>query len=346
MICDACDVGLGSWIGQGANDDIWLSCFHSQKFNPAQLRCLTFQKEWLAIIKTLYFFEDQLRGHQFVIMTDHKPLLPIVQRTPGTGKLRSWWDFLMSFNCTREHTAGKDNYITDALPRMNIYVGISTTKDHLIPHGVDSTTIRSLQEITSNHINLFDHSTTSSPTSNHPCHNMPSCRPINFNRVKCDFNKCIWRAEIRGHHHSCPYPGEEDMEVTSKNDYKVIKKQCKKGSSNEYHLSPVPKELFVNYQVPSANINLTNVYNKLRIVLYQNPLPIGFTTSSPVTMGNESIYHLMALLEGTKKPILTGNSRKPLYNEELAAIVRNATKKVDSQLATIRTNFQWHCYQY
>ena len=34
LICDASDVRLGSWIGQGTLDIIRPSCYHSQKFNP------------------------------------------------------------------------------------------------------------------------------------------------------------------------------------------------------------------------------------------------------------------------------------------------------------------------
>ena len=73
---------------------------------------------------------------------------------------------------------------------MQKYPGVSTTEDDRIPHSIDSATIRPLQEITSNHINLSDYSTTFSPTSNHPYHNIPSCRAINFTHVDCNFNKC------------------------------------------------------------------------------------------------------------------------------------------------------------
>ena len=208
LICDASNVGLGSWIGQGTLDAIRQSCFHSRKFNRAQLRYPTFQKELLAIINSLHFFEAQLRGHQFVILTDHKPLLTFMQRRPDSQKLRRWQDFLMTFDCTIEHTAGKDNHIADALSRMYKYASVSRTGDDLIPHIVDSTTIRPLQEIISNYINLSDHATTSSPTSNHPYHNMPPHGAINFTDVGCDFNKYRGRAEIAGHHHSFPYLDE------------------------------------------------------------------------------------------------------------------------------------------
>ena len=123
-----------------------------------------------------------------------------------------------------EHNARKDNHIAGAQSRMHKYPAVFTTEDELIPYSVNSTTIRPLQEITSNHINLSDSSTTSSPTSNYASYNMPSCGAINFNHVDCDFNKCRGRAEIAGHYHSCPNLDEEDMEVTSKNAYELIKK--------------------------------------------------------------------------------------------------------------------------
>ena len=128
----------------------------------------------------------------------------------------------MIFDCTVEHTAGKDNHIADSLSRMHKYSGVSTTEDDLIPHCVDSTTIRPLPEITSNYINLSDHSTTSSPTSNHPYYNMPYRGAINFNQVDCDFNKYRGRADTAGHHYNCPYLDQENIEITSEDDYKVI----------------------------------------------------------------------------------------------------------------------------
>ena len=187
LICDASDVGLGSWIGQGTLDAIRPSCFHSLKLNPGQLRYPIFLKAMLAIIDSLHFFEAQLRGYQFVILTDHKLLLTFMQRTQNSKKVKRWQDYLMTFDGTIEYTAGKDNHIADALSRMHKYPSISATEDDLIPQSIDSTTIKPLQEITSNHINLSDHSTTSSPTLNYPYHILQSCGAINFTHVDCDF---------------------------------------------------------------------------------------------------------------------------------------------------------------
>ena len=136
------------------------------------------------------------------------------------------------------------------------------------------------------------------------------------------------------------------MDISSEDDYKVIKKEDKQVSSDEEPLCPILEELFEKYNAASTNVNLIDGYNNWQIVPSQNPIPFHFTTSSPVTIRNESLDHCMRLLEGNVIPILIPNSKKPLSNEELAAIVRNATKNVDFQLDTIHTNFQQHRRQH
>ena len=117
LICDASDIGLDSWLGQGTLDRIQPARFHSRKFNPAQLNFLTLQQELLAIIDSLKFFEAQLRATKFTILTDYKPLETFMDRTQPTQKLRRWQDFLGSFDQTIVHTAGEENYNADALSR-------------------------------------------------------------------------------------------------------------------------------------------------------------------------------------------------------------------------------------
>ena len=189
-----------------------------------------------------------------------------MQGTPHSQKLRRWQDLCMTFNCTIVHTAGKDNHIADTLSRIHKYTSVSIIEDDLIPHHVDSATIRALQEITSNHINLSDHSTASSPTSDHPYLNMPTAGAINFTHVYCDFNKCRGRAETARHHHSCLYLDNKQMELNIKGDYKVIEKEDKEVYSDEEPLSPMAGKRFENYQAPTTNANPTDGYNNLRMV--------------------------------------------------------------------------------
>ena len=61
LVYDASHIGQGSWIGQGEVESIRHCRFHSRKFSPGQLKYLIYQKELLAIIDSLQFFEAQLR---------------------------------------------------------------------------------------------------------------------------------------------------------------------------------------------------------------------------------------------------------------------------------------------
>ena len=79
LVCDASDVGLGSWIGQGERWSIRPCRFYSPKFSPVQLMYPTYQKELLAIVDSLKFFEVQLWDHKFTVLKDHLPLLSFLQ---------------------------------------------------------------------------------------------------------------------------------------------------------------------------------------------------------------------------------------------------------------------------
>ena len=245
----------------------------------------------------------------------------------------------MMCDCTIEHTARKDNDITDAGSRIHKYASVSTIEDDLILHSVDSTTIRTSQEITSNHIKLSDHSITFSLMSKHPYYNMPPCGAVNFTDIDCELNTYRDRAETAAHNHSCTYLDQEDVELTSEDDSEVIEKKYKAVSSDEEPLSPIPEELVIKYKAPSTNAKLTDAYHNLHVVLYQTPLPFRFTTSSSIAMRNESLDYLVRLLEETEKPILTPDGNKLLSNEKLAAIIRNATKNDYTKLDIIYAIF-------
>ena len=125
-----------------------------------------------------------------------------------------------------------------------------------------------------------------------------------------------------------------------------MENEDKEVSSDKELLSAILEELFEKYKARSTDINLTDVYNNLQIVLSEHTLPFCFTTSSSITMRNELLDSLIRLLEGMEIPILTPNSHRPFSNKDLAVIVRNATKNVDSQLDTIHANFQQHCREH
>ena len=158
LMCDASNIALDSWLGQGTLDRIRPARFYSRKFNPTQFSYHTLQKEILAIIDSLKFFEPHLRGTKFTILTDHKPLETFMDRTQPTQKLRRWQQLVLSFDQIIGHTAGKENFITDAISKMYIRIGISTQEQNCILDSIDNTTLQRIptqptpsNKITCNH---------------------------------------------------------------------------------------------------------------------------------------------------------------------------------------------------
>jgi len=87
LVCDASDIELGSWMGPGELGSIRPCRLHSRKFSPTQLKYSTYQKELLAIVDSLKFFEAQLRDHKFTVLTDHQPVLSFLLRPQNCQKL-------------------------------------------------------------------------------------------------------------------------------------------------------------------------------------------------------------------------------------------------------------------
>jgi len=87
LVCNASNIGLGSWIGQGELGSIRHCRFHCGKFSPAKVKYPTYQKELLAIVDSLKFFEAQLRDHNFTVLTDHQPLVSFLLPWQTSQKL-------------------------------------------------------------------------------------------------------------------------------------------------------------------------------------------------------------------------------------------------------------------
>src|SRR5258705_13385189 len=76
LVIDASASGIGTWIGQGPTlCDIRPAGFYSRKFNAAQSRYNTTDKELFTIKAGLQHFQPQLLGMKFTNLTDYKAAL-------------------------------------------------------------------------------------------------------------------------------------------------------------------------------------------------------------------------------------------------------------------------------
>jgi len=134
LISDASDTGVGAWVGQGAiADRARLAVLHSRKFSTAQMNYGTTDKEALMIVDTLTAFYHLLTGNEFMIVTDHQPLMYLkISRTPTKKQVKSR-GYIGQFRTKIIYRPGQWTYLADALSLLY-------TEDKNYPHTVQDPT--------------------------------------------------------------------------------------------------------------------------------------------------------------------------------------------------------------
>lgn len=123
---DASDKAVGAVVHQLVEGRLQPLGFFSKKLNPAQSRYGTYDRELLAIYLSIQHFQHILEGRQFVVYTDHKPLIyAFSQKLEKTPPRRGrHLDFISQFTTDIRHVCGKDNEIADLLSRINAVVEV------------------------------------------------------------------------------------------------------------------------------------------------------------------------------------------------------------------------------
>ena len=117
---DASDVGAGSVLIQA--DDAGLEhpvCYMSKKLNKHQTKYSTIEKETLALVLSLQFFDVYVSSNRYpvVVRTDHNPLTFLTKMKNKNSRLMRWSLLLQEYDLKIEHIRGKDNVIADTLSR-------------------------------------------------------------------------------------------------------------------------------------------------------------------------------------------------------------------------------------
>lgn len=120
LTTDSSDYQIGSYLSQGEIPHDKPIQYFSKILNPAQTRYSTIEKELLAIILSVEYFRHYLTGREFIIVTDHRPLMFLFNAKDCNARLHRWKYTLMGFQFKIEHKKGKTNVVADALSRLTI----------------------------------------------------------------------------------------------------------------------------------------------------------------------------------------------------------------------------------
>lgn len=98
--------------------------FFSRKFTPTQKNYSTLDRELTAVFESIKYFRYFLEGHEFRIVTNHKPLILLFKQKSekSSPRQQQQLSFISQFSTTIEHLSGADNIIADALSRVEAVI--------------------------------------------------------------------------------------------------------------------------------------------------------------------------------------------------------------------------------
>jgi cleavage and polyadenylation specificity factor subunit 1 len=93
--------------------------FYSKKLEAAQMKYSAFDRELLACYLGIRHFRHLLEGRDFIVYTDHKPLVGALHRTsdPWTSRQCRQLSYVAEYTSDIRHISGKNNVVADTLSR-------------------------------------------------------------------------------------------------------------------------------------------------------------------------------------------------------------------------------------
>ena len=110
---DASSRGIGTVLLQYYSDCPHLVAYASRKLLDRETRYSMIERECLAVIVSVNRFDLYLRGKEFILEVDHKPLLYLSTFKGKNDRLLRWALSLQAYKFRVVHVAGKDDLGTD-----------------------------------------------------------------------------------------------------------------------------------------------------------------------------------------------------------------------------------------
>ena len=140
---DASDYAAGGILSQKGEDGILHPiAYFSTSFTNTQRKWAPVTKEAFALVLAVRHWHVYLSGTEFVLRSDHNPLVHLRQQKDPRGKFGRWIAELEEYNYTVEYIRGKDNVKADFLsrnPAANFNQPPSTFEENVFATAIDNT---------------------------------------------------------------------------------------------------------------------------------------------------------------------------------------------------------------
>lgn len=118
LTTDASNHGLGAVLSQGQVGKDLPVAYASHSLNQVESHYTTSEKELLAIVWATKYFRPYLYGRRFKVVSDHKPLVWIMNVKDPGSRLMRWQIQLAEYDYDIVHKSGVKNTNADALSRI------------------------------------------------------------------------------------------------------------------------------------------------------------------------------------------------------------------------------------
>jgi len=128
LTTDASNRGLGAVQSQGPVGKDLPVAYASRSLNSAETNYTTSEKELLAIVRATKYFGPYLYGRRFKVVSDHKPLVWIMNVKDPGSRLMRWRIQLTEYDYEIVHRSGAQNTNANALSRIS---SVNTVEEDL-----------------------------------------------------------------------------------------------------------------------------------------------------------------------------------------------------------------------
>ena len=117
---DASTDGIGAVLLQVTSQGDRPLAYMSKKLTKTQMKWPTIEQECYAIIQAVDKWDKYLRGQEFLVETDHEPLVSFVSKEQVNKKCERWRLKLAEYRLKVKHIQGKKNNMADYLSRSPV----------------------------------------------------------------------------------------------------------------------------------------------------------------------------------------------------------------------------------
>ena len=137
---DACIDGIGAVLLQVTPNGDRPLAYMSKKLTKAQTNWPTIEQECYAIVQAVDKWDKYLRGHEFILETDHEPLVNFRNKEQLNKRCERWRLKLAEYRFKVKHIQGKKNTMADYLSRSPVELAEEDSEDKVQPISISTQT--------------------------------------------------------------------------------------------------------------------------------------------------------------------------------------------------------------